>query len=666
MKEKLKVLIKGLGKGLIERDSTIKLSLLSLLAQENLLIIGPPGTAKSEISRRIAHILKTDNYFEYLLTKFTTPEEIFGPLSIKELKEDIFKRNTDGYLPSAEIGFLDEIFKANSSILNSLLTLINEKTYHNGKIKEKVPLKTIVGASNELPVDNPELVALYDRFLLRVVVDYISSDNISQLFDLDYLPFSMDEKVKLSVTELNDLLKNASEVSLPEYIKQTIEEIRRNYKETFKENVDESISDRRLIKILKLLKVSAYTNGRKEVDFSDLMLIQHCLWNNPLNISKVTELVVSIIKKNSRFSTVENHTNGKPILNIISPPKSLNSLTGSGTENDPYLIYNSIDLLYLNDEQYSSNGNYFKLMNDIDLTSLSEWTPIKYFKGHFDGNNKIISNINSKSIKRIGFFIEIVKDSIVSNLHLDNVNFEGDYVGGLAFSNNGTIESCSVKGKFINHDIGHRWNNDWSSIGVLVSENYGIINSCYTFVDCCEGYGTFGGIAFLNKGSISNCITEGNMEIFEAFGSSGGIVGSNENNIEKCCSNINIVRSSNGISGRNSKAIKDCVSLGKQSSRDGRITNGGEIKGCYCLDTAPKSVNFESNRDGKDGQSISLELLTEEFYRKIGWDFDNIWIWDEQKKTPQLRHSMKNNQSEDDQTTLKFDLKNLIIDNIWL
>ena len=115
MKEKISKLIKELNKDLVQREEIIKIALLTMLAQENMILIGPPGTAKSEISRRLSQVIDGEDYFEYLLTKFTTPEEIFGPLSISELKQDRLKRNTEGYMPVAKIAFLDEIFKANSS-----------------------------------------------------------------------------------------------------------------------------------------------------------------------------------------------------------------------------------------------------------------------------------------------------------------------------------------------------------------------------------------------------------------------------------------------------------------------------------------------------------------------------------------------------------------------
>lgn len=187
MRQKIQTLLNWLNHGLVEREGAIKTALLAILAQENIVLIGPPGTGKSLIARRIAEGFAHDAgdessaYFEYLLTKFSTPEEIFGPLSIAELKQDRFRRNTQGYLPTVRMAFLDEIFKASSSILNALLTILNERIYHNGNEAQKVPLQALIAASNELPTHQEELSALYDRFLVRSFVDYVNPDNLPRL-----------------------------------------------------------------------------------------------------------------------------------------------------------------------------------------------------------------------------------------------------------------------------------------------------------------------------------------------------------------------------------------------------------------------------------------------------------------------------------------------------
>ena len=301
LREKIEKNLETLNNGLVGKEKVMKLGLLSILSGENMILVGPPGTAKSEISRRLREILAdsgSETYFEYLFTKFTTPEEIFGPLSIKQLQNDKFERNTEGYMPSSRIVFLDEIFKANSSILNTLLTILNERVFHNGLKREKTPLISLIGASNELPFENDELTALYDRFLIRAVVGYVSDDEIEELLDIKETDMEIPAEIKFTESDLNEIKNESEKVRVTSGIKRTIIQIRQEYNKIFAEDNHEIISDRKLVKMVKLLKVSAYLNGRDKVDFSDLMLLTNCLWNNPENIEKVTKLVLEAVKRN--------------------------------------------------------------------------------------------------------------------------------------------------------------------------------------------------------------------------------------------------------------------------------------------------------------------------------------------------------------------------------
>ena len=301
LREKIEKNLEILNNGLVGKEKVMKLGLLSILSGENMILVGPPGTAKSEISRRLREILAdtdSETYFEYLFTKFTTPEEIFGPLSIKQLQNDKFERNTEGYMPSSRIVFLDEIFKANSSILNTLLTILNERVFHNGLKREKTPLISLIGASNELPFENDELTALYDRFLIRAIVGYVSDDEIEILLDIKETDMEIPAEIKFTESDLNEIRNESEKVRVTFGIKKTIMQIRQDYNKIFAEDNHEIISDRKLVKMVKLLKISAYLNGRDKVDFSDLMLLTNCLWNNPENIEKVTKLVLEVVKRN--------------------------------------------------------------------------------------------------------------------------------------------------------------------------------------------------------------------------------------------------------------------------------------------------------------------------------------------------------------------------------
>ena len=221
-----------------------------------------------EICRRIDGA----NYFQWLLTRFTTPEEIFGAVSLKALEQDDYRRVTDHKLPQAHIAFLDEIFKANSSILNAILTLINERLFHNGKEVGPVPLLTLFGASNELP-EEEELTALYDRFLVRFVVNYIAED-FRFLRMLESQPQAT--RTSLTLNELRELQEQARSITIPSHVYRSIADIRRALN---KKSIQ--ASDRRYRQSLSLLQARAYLEGQQEVFEKDLFFLEHVLWRDP-------------------------------------------------------------------------------------------------------------------------------------------------------------------------------------------------------------------------------------------------------------------------------------------------------------------------------------------------------------------------------------------------
>jgi MoxR-like ATPase len=182
--DKLQAIERELAVSLIERDEIIRASLVALLARQHLVVLGPPGTAKSALVTSLAERIGPQNgtglrSFAYLMTRFTTPEELFGPVSVAGLKRDEYRRITAGKLVEAELVFLDEIFKASSAILNALLKIANERVFHNGSQETQAPLISLFGASNEMPQGN-ELEALWDRFLLRFRVGYVTDTGFAK------------------------------------------------------------------------------------------------------------------------------------------------------------------------------------------------------------------------------------------------------------------------------------------------------------------------------------------------------------------------------------------------------------------------------------------------------------------------------------------------------
>jgi MoxR-like ATPase len=266
---RLRALIDALELGLVERRQSVRLCFLAALAGEHTLFIGPPGTAKSELARRLHTVFRDARYFERLLTRFSVPEELFGPLSIKALEEDRYERHTDGFLPDASIAFIDEVFKANSAILNALLTLLNEREFDNGAGRQRCPLISAVGATNVVPED--EIAeAFFDRFLVRLPVAPVSSEGFGALLEAgrarDWTP--PGPGLTLDGDDLARLAADAAAVEVPADFVAVLAELRQHFAA-----VTIHVSDRRWVKIVWLLRVAAASEGRAAVALWDLLLL---------------------------------------------------------------------------------------------------------------------------------------------------------------------------------------------------------------------------------------------------------------------------------------------------------------------------------------------------------------------------------------------------------
>lgn len=288
MKESLSAIQSSFNAVFKEREDEIRGALLGILSGEHVIFLGPPGTAKTYLANNICKSVEGGAFYYYLLTRFTTPDEIFGPLSLKALEQDEFRRNIEGCLPTAHIALLDEIFKANSSILNSLLTILNERKFHNGKKILDVPLLSVFGASNELPEEDENLEALYDRFLFRYAVDYIQDE----MNFFNYLSGSNDGYTPittLSIENINFIRQKGQELPVDQEVLDSIITLRKELMST-----DIYISDRRWKKILQVLKVAAVSNGDESVNRTMLPLLQHMLWTVPDQREHIRKIILDL------------------------------------------------------------------------------------------------------------------------------------------------------------------------------------------------------------------------------------------------------------------------------------------------------------------------------------------------------------------------------------
>jgi MoxR-like ATPase len=290
--DRLRGLLATLEAGLLERATEVRLALLGALAGEHILLIGPPGTAKSELARRLHRVFEDASYFERLLTRFSTPEELFGPLSLRALEDDRYERLTAGFLPTAGIAFLDEVFKANSAILNALLTLLNEREFDNGIGRTRTPLISVIAASNEVPADEA-LQAFHDRFLLRLPIAPVSDASFEALLRLKPAEDHTARTARatrnarptaLTAIERADITLASADVPLSAEAVEAMQALRR-----WLGAQQITLSDRRWRLWVGLMRTAAATEGRPQVDALDL-------WLAPYIASPTPELVPTLIQ----------------------------------------------------------------------------------------------------------------------------------------------------------------------------------------------------------------------------------------------------------------------------------------------------------------------------------------------------------------------------------
>jgi MoxR-like ATPase len=315
---RLKSVERSLKELFVSRDLAIDLLTLATLCREHLLLIGPPGTAKTDLLNRYTALVDAKS-FHYLLTRFTEPSELFGPLDLEAFQKGDFKIHTAGMLPEAEIAFLDEVFQGSSAILNSLLALVNERIFHNGSRRDLVPLITLVGASNILPED-PGLRAFADRFLLRLHVEPIEEDKLEQLMDIGYeLERERIEQVSMGARAGASLVATLKRGDLLELHKRVAEvdtsAVKPNYVALLRDLRAEGVelSDRRVVRGLKLVAAAALLRESTVAQPEDFWPLRH-MWTR----AEEAEAMSTVIKPHLNEGAVVGRSGARHIGDILS------------------------------------------------------------------------------------------------------------------------------------------------------------------------------------------------------------------------------------------------------------------------------------------------------------------------------------------------------------
>ena len=383
-REHIRMLVDWMSQGVYEKEQIIAISLLCAVAGENMFLLGPPGTAKSMVASRLKRVFKDGKSFDYLMSRFSTPDEIFGPIAISRLKnEDRYERLTTGYLPEADVVFLDEIWKAGPSIQNTLLTIVNEHILHNGGQIMHCPMKVLIAASNELPARDEGLEALWDRFLIRMVSNCIENDDAFFKMIMSKSCEQSDLADDLFITdELYARWQNESKsVGINESVINAIKALRKTFADLEKEDGNKLryyISDRRWRKAYRFMQTSAYLNGRMEIDMSDYMLLIHSFWNDDECIPNVLKAICSSISDATikSISKIE-----KLIRQMMTAQKEQPNVVASRiNEVDNFEEY---DYFYYLIENYPGGDAYF---SKWDYSSLNN-TPIDGIM-YFDAKRK--------------------------------------------------------------------------------------------------------------------------------------------------------------------------------------------------------------------------------------------------------------------------------------
>lgn len=443
--QRIENLLQYLQQDIYEKETETALALLAALAGESILLLGPPGVAKSMVARRLKEAFKNARSFEYLMSRFSTPDEIFGPVSIARLKEsDKYERATEGFLPTADVVFLDEIWKAGPAIQNTLLTVMNEKLFRNGNKEIHLPLKLLVAASNELPAKGEGLEALWDRFMIRVMCGCIRNENVFR----NMLCQSANTATKstqsapspITAKEYAQWQKEAQGIPLSSALLDAISHIRLLLQKVEIEGSELArciyVSDRRWVHIANLLRTSAYLQGREVADVADLLPMYHCLWNEPIEIEQVKQIVLQSIFAPyvQRLETLAR--NVKADLRACKAKEALAKAVREHDHRDDDLLI--VDKLFYQIENHGTGHTYIFI---TDFKSLHAYTPDNIqrgviYKDHSQRGRSIV-RLYTSDTKDLGNyadreFVTLYRDN--ERIFINGVGFKMRHKGAAVMS----------------------------------------------------------------------------------------------------------------------------------------------------------------------------------------------------------------------------------------
>ncbi|WP_338523900.1 AAA family ATPase [Pseudomonas batumici] len=294
--------VRAATEGLVGREQLAELIVLAAVAQEHLLVVGPPGTAKSAVVRRVAQAMG-GRYFEYLLGRFTEPSELFGPVDLKKLREGTVETDVSGMLPEADIVFLDEVFLGSTAILNTLLGVLNERQFRRGHTRIKCPLRICVGAANGLP-DDEALAAFGDRFLLHLFVDAVPDNQLEAMLSGGWQSDRLPVRQLMNLSELDTLSQAMQDVDMQSVRPALANAIRRLRAAGIQ------LSDRRIVKSQRLIAAAALLGGRLQATEADLWPLLYALATKEAQQHgrEVLREVLQLSSNSNLFSAVEEAT----------------------------------------------------------------------------------------------------------------------------------------------------------------------------------------------------------------------------------------------------------------------------------------------------------------------------------------------------------------------